>query len=98
MSQSFTQGRTDGLKGLTPISTLPDYLEGYAAGKRRRSRGWNKNTGSQLQAAEQDIKDRYGCKYYPTAKRCPRCRTLNTKRNKVGVCLGCCMKAKGVPA
>lgn len=101
MSQSFAQGRHDGLKGLTPISTDPEYLEGHAAGKRRRSRNGKPqgHTVFQQSLAAKEAAELWGCKFYRRAARCPRCRTLNTKRTKAGLCLGCCMKqAKGIPA
>jgi hypothetical protein len=97
---SFSQGRTDGLKGLAPLRTDdPAYLEGHAAGKRRASRGWKQSsTRAQQRQAEKAMQDRFGVKFYRAAKRCPRCRTLNVKRNKAAVCLHCLMKAERVTA
>jgi hypothetical protein len=99
MSNSFSQGRTDGLKGLSPLRTDdPAYLEGHAAGKRRRNRGLNSNVKDQQRAAAKAMNDRFGVKFYRAAKRCGVCRTLNTKRNKASVCLHCLMKAERVTA
>jgi hypothetical protein len=97
---SFSQGRTDGLKGLAPLRTDDArYTEGYEAGKRRRQRGQgHQNTASQARRAEQEMQDRFGVKFYRAAKRCGVCRTLNTKRNKASVCLHCLMKAERVTA
>jgi hypothetical protein len=33
-----------------------------------------------------------GIKYYPAAKRCPKCGTMNHKRTEEGICQSCIMR------
>ena len=49
-------------------------------------------TSAQHRKADRELRDRWGCKHYVAAKKCPRCGTLNYRRKQNGTCLACSMK------
>ena len=50
------------------------------------------NVSDVLRKADRELRDRWGCKRYVAAKKCPRCGTLNYRRKQDGTCLACSMK------
>jgi hypothetical protein len=52
------------------------------------------SSANQLRRAAREVRDRWGCRLYVSAKRCPACGTKNFKRTKDDVCLHCTMKGE----
>lgn len=48
---------------------------------------------SEHQRLEYELRERYGVRTYATIKRCPQCRTNNTKRGRDNICMACRLKS-----